>query len=175
MACRAGEWKHNTNLGSYMPTTNNSSNIKSQGLVYCNGVGVFSGIDASTVGFVATSNGAGAAPSFQAFTPTTAITWTAQSTGFTAAAANGYVCTAALTATLPSSPSNGDIISFIVDTTGSVVIQAAASQFIRINGSVSSSAGTATSTARGNAVQLVYNSSDTTWLAYSFITTWTLA
>lgn len=158
-----------------MATINNGANIKAQGLTYCNGSGVFSGIDASTVGFVATSNGTGVAPSFQAFTPTTAMTWTAQGSGFTAAVANGYVCTAALTATLPASPSNGDIISFIVDTTGSVVIQAAASQFIRIAGSVSSSAGTATSTARGNSVSLVYNSSDTTWLAYSSITAWTLA
>ncbi len=158
-----------------MVTVNNAANIKAQGLTYSNGSGVFSGIDASTVGFVATSNGTAVAPSFQAFTPTTAMTWTAQGSGFTAAAANGYTLTAALTATLPASPSNGDLISFIVDTTGSVVIQAVGSQLIRIDGSVSSAAGTATSTARGNAVSLVYNSSDTTWLAYSFITTWTLA
>lgn len=155
--------------------TNNSANIKTQGVVYFNGTGTFSGIDASTVGFVLTSNGTGVAPSFQTFTPVIATTWSAEATGFTAAAANGYVCTAALTATLPTSPSNGDTVQIIVDTTGSVVIQAATGQFIRIAGSVSSSAGTATSTARGNAVSLVYNSSDTTWLAYSFITTWTLA
>lgn len=158
-----------------MAIVNNSANIKTQGIVYCNGLGVFSGIDGSTVGFVNTSNGTGAASSFQAFTPTTAVTWSAQSTGFTAAVANGYICTAALTATLPASPSNGDLVSIIVDTTGSVVIQAATGQFIRIQASVSTSAGTATSTARGNAVSLTYNSSDTTWIAYSSLTTWTLA
>jgi hypothetical protein len=157
-----------------MAIINNSCNIKSQGITYCNGSGVFSGIDASTVGFVNTSNGTGVAPSFQAFTPTIATTWTAQSTGFTAAAANGYICTAALTVTLPASPSNGDAIQIVVDTTGSVVIQAGVLQFIRIDGNITI-VGTATSTARGNAVSLVYNSSDLTWVAYSFITTWTLS
>ena len=46
--------------------TNNSINISSQGTVYYNGTNAFSGIDASTSGFVLTSNGTGSAPSFQA-------------------------------------------------------------------------------------------------------------
>lgn len=45
---------------------NNAGNIKDQGVSYCNGSGVFSGIDASTATFVLTSNGTGVAPSFQA-------------------------------------------------------------------------------------------------------------
>ena len=46
--------------------TNNSANIKTQGVCYCNGSGVFSGVDGSTSGYVLTSNGTGVAPSFQA-------------------------------------------------------------------------------------------------------------
>lgn len=45
---------------------NNASNINTQGVCYCNGSGVFSGLDGSTSGFVLTSNGTGVAPSFQA-------------------------------------------------------------------------------------------------------------
>lgn len=48
-----------------MPT-NNAIDLNSQGSVYYNGTGTFSGIDASTSGFVLTSNGTGVAPSFQA-------------------------------------------------------------------------------------------------------------
>lgn len=45
--------------------TNNSINLKAQGTAYYNGTGTFSGVDASTAGFVLTSNGTGVAPSFQ--------------------------------------------------------------------------------------------------------------
>ncbi len=44
---------------------NNALNITAQGTVYFNGTGTFSEIDASTAGFVYTSNGTGVAPSFQ--------------------------------------------------------------------------------------------------------------
>lgn len=47
-----------------MPT-NNAVNISSQGTVYFNGTGTFSGVDGSTSGFVLTSNGTGVAPSYQ--------------------------------------------------------------------------------------------------------------
>lgn len=46
--------------------SNNAVNISSQGTVYYNGTNAFSGIDGSTSGFVLTSTGTGAAPSFQA-------------------------------------------------------------------------------------------------------------
>lgn len=48
-----------------MSETNNSSDIKHQGVQYFNGTGTFSGIDGSTAGKVLTSNGTGVAPSFQ--------------------------------------------------------------------------------------------------------------
>jgi len=131
-------------------------------------------IGTAAVGLVLTANGAGISPSFQTYTPQTLLAWTNQSGNFNAASNNGYIATAALTATLPASPSNGDLVAVIVDTTGSVVIAANLLQFIRIDGNVSLVVGTATSTARGNAVTLVYNSSDLTWIAQSFVTAWTV-
>lgn len=46
--------------------TNNAINLSAQGIPYYNGAGTFSGLDGSTAGFVLTSTGTGAAPSFQA-------------------------------------------------------------------------------------------------------------
>jgi hypothetical protein len=54
--------------------TNNSTNIASQGTVYYNGTGTFSGVDGSTAGKVLTSNGTGVAPSFQASSASGAVT-----------------------------------------------------------------------------------------------------
>lgn len=45
--------------------TKNVCNISSQGVVYYNGTGSFSGIDGGTSSYVLTSNGTGVAPSFQ--------------------------------------------------------------------------------------------------------------
>ncbi len=46
--------------------TNNALNLNTQGVPYYNGTGTFTGLDGSTSGKVLTSNGTGAAPSFQA-------------------------------------------------------------------------------------------------------------
>lgn len=54
-----------------MTGTANSLNISQQGIVYFDGISIFSGIDGSTVGKVLTSNGTGVSPSFQ--TPTNAM------------------------------------------------------------------------------------------------------
>ena len=107
---------------------------------------------------------------------TDAFAWSDQAVSFAAAVQNGYFCTAALTATLPSaSLVNGSTIIIYVDTSSPVVIQAAAGQQIEISQTISSVAGTATSTAQGNIVTLVYRVSDTTWHSISSSGTWTLA
>lgn len=49
-----------------MSSTNNAIGLSQQGVAYYNGIGVFSGLDGSTIGKVLTSNGTGVAPSFQA-------------------------------------------------------------------------------------------------------------
>ncbi len=101
--------------------------------------------------------------------------WSDQSVSFAALPQNGYFCTAALTVTLPTaSLVTGSTIIIYVDTASAVVIQAGAGQQIEISQTLSSVAGTATSTAQGNIVTLVYRASDTTWHSISSSGSFTL-
>ncbi len=94
--------------------------------------------------------------------------WSDQAVTFSAAVQNGYFCTAALTVNLPSAGLvSGSTVIIYVDTASTVTIQAAAGQQIEISQSISSVAGTATSTAQGNIVTLVFRTSDSTWHAIS--------
>ena len=91
--------------------------------------------------------------------------WADTSGTFTAAAGNGYFISGASTATLPASPSNGDSVAFVCDTASALVITGNTSQIIRIGSGASSAAGTATSTAIGDSITLVYRVADTTWIS----------
>lgn len=108
-------------------------------------------------------------------TATSGETWTdiSGTTGLTAN--NNYFVTAASTLTLPASPSQGNRIKIIVDTASSVVITANTGQTIRLSTGVSSSAGTQTNTARGDAMTIVYRSTGTVWIAEDFVGSWTPA
>ena len=108
-------------------------------------------------------------------TVTGGMTWTDEAAGFTADANNGYFCTAALTALLPAIPSQGNVVQIICDTASAVVVQANAGQMIRIGAELSSSGGTATSTAQGDNLNLVYRASGATWIALSADATWLVA
>lgn len=104
-----------------------------------------------------------------------ALTWTDEATSFAAASNNGYFITATLTATLPASPSQGDVIAFLVDVTpGNLTIQANTGQFIDLGLVSTAAAGTAVNTQYGDSITLVYRASDTSWFATSSIGTWTL-
>lgn len=102
------------------------------------------------------------------------MAWTDESTSFNAASGNGYFVTGTATATMPASPSQGNVISFIVDTTSTLTITANTGQVIRIGSAVSASAGTAANNARGDSLTLIYRSSDTAWIAREVIGTWTV-
>lgn len=91
--------------------------------------------------------------------------WSDTSGTFTAASGNGYFITATSTSTLPASPTEGDTISFIVDSAQFLTITGNTGQRIRIGSSLSASAGTAVNTARGDSIQLVYRSTGTTWFS----------
>ena len=91
--------------------------------------------------------------------------WSPQSGPFTSNSNNGYVITAAASTTLPGSPSNGDSIAFILNTASALVVTANSGQVIRIGANASSTAGTATSTAIGDSIELVYSSTGTTWFS----------
>lgn len=108
-------------------------------------------------------------------TVSAAMNWTDENVGFTAVTNNGYFCTAGLTVTLPAGASQGNTINIIVDTASPVVIQADVTQFIRIGAEISSMGGTATNTAIGDNLVLVYRNSTSTWIANEADATWTLA
>lgn len=102
--------------------------------------------------------------------------WSDQAVSFAASPQNGYFCTAALTVTLPTAGLvTGSTIIIYVDTASPVVLQSGAGQQIEISQTVSTVSGTATSTAQGNIVTLVYRASDTTWHAISSAGSFTLA
>lgn len=109
-----------------------------------------------------TSNGAG-------------FPWTDEGSGITLSSNNGYFVTAAVTETLPASPSQGDVVKIICADAGPVVITANTGQTINLGASSSSSGGTATNTDLGDALDLVYRSSTTTWFALNAVGSWTLA
>lgn len=91
--------------------------------------------------------------------------WIDQASSTDALAFTGYFSTSAITMTLPSAPAQGETIAFIADSAGELEVQAPAGQFIRIGDQISSSGGTATNSAQGDALTLVYRASTSTWLA----------
>ncbi len=106
----------------------------------------------------------------------TPFPWTDQSTGFTAVSNNGYFVTASLTATLNSSPEQGDVIRFVVTASATLTIQANTGQKIRLGSVIGASAGSAVNTKQGDAMNLVYRTADTTWYNFeSPVGAWTIS
>lgn len=98
--------------------------------------------------------------------------WIDQGTSITLAINTGYFVTAATTQTLPASPSQGDVVKIICDTTGAVVVTANTGQTIRIGNTASASAGNATSTQRGDSLELIYRAATTQWIALNSTGNW---
>lgn len=103
---------------------------------------------------------------------TTGFIWSDETVNFNALVNNGYFIAASVTANLPASPANGSTISFFVDGAFTLTIQANTGQTIKISSNVSSSAGTQVNTASGDAVTLVYRSTNTRWEAINFVGAW---
>jgi hypothetical protein len=114
------------------------------------------GITTSATGAVVTINSV-------VFTDTTAATL---------AVDNGYFATAAGTYPLPATAAQGEMIIVVCDTAGAVVLDAPASNFIRIGSAITSSGGTVTSNAIGDSLTLRYRLSSLTWEATSVVGTW---
>lgn len=101
--------------------------------------------------------------------------WTDVSGAQAAAVNHGYFITGTCTSTLPASPSQGDTIKYIVDHASQLLtITGNTGQIIRLGNTSTAAAGTAISTLQGDAIELIYRSSDTTWLALSSIGQWNL-
>ncbi len=99
--------------------------------------------------------------------------WSDVSGTVNASSNNGYFVTGSCTSTLPSGPSNGDLVKYIVDTTSALTITANTGQRIRMQNALSGLAGTTVNSARGDSVELVYRSSTSTWFSQSDNGAWT--
>lgn len=99
------------------------------------------------------------------YTDQTATTLTSDS-GTWATAAGAYV--------LPAAPSNGELVEIVCITTG-IVVTANTGQVIFIGGDSTSTAGTATNSAKGDSLWLRYRSTDTSWYSLSTTGVWVLA
>ena len=112
-----------------------------------------------------------------------AIPWTDESSTFSAQIGNGYfitggspTCEMPPNLSFPAVPVQGDTIQFVVHGSGATVtLQAETGQTITIGNASSSVGGTATSSLNGDSAHFVYRSGDSSWIATSFIGTWTLA
>ncbi len=89
----------------------------------------------------------------------------------------GEFITAAATRTLPASAglADGDLFIYSCTTAGALVIQAVGAQKIRIGTLLSSTAGTATSTAIGDSLTLRFDATQGFFMAVSVIGTWLIA
>lgn len=90
---------------------------------------------------------------------------------------SGEFVTAAVTRTLPATAGllDGDLVIYYCTTAGALVVTANTGQTIRIGTLVSSSAGTATSTAIGDSLTLRFDATAVSWRAVSVIGTWVMA
>lgn len=90
---------------------------------------------------------------------------------------SGEFVTTAVTRTLPASGGllDGDLVEYFCTTSSALAITANTGQTIRIGTLVTSSAGTATSTAIGDSVSLRWYAAGNLWCATSVIGTWVIA
>ena len=147
--------------------TANAINISTYGVVFFDSTGsppAFTAITPGVSGTILTSTGATTSPTWQA-PSISGFPWTDEATSFGAVANNGYFVTAAATATLPASPSQGDAVAFAYDAaTGAVTITANTGQVIRVGSVVSATAGTCVSQVRGDSIKLVYRTVGSAWI-----------
>lgn len=173
--------------------TQNAINLSAAGVVSYNGTGTFTGsvltefntlvggssnaivsIAPGTAGFVLTSNGASASPSYQAAVtgvfPYTVVTGATQTMSIN----NGYIASAAISGvafTLPTTSAVGSILIIDSLSTGSGwTLDYAVGQSVQIgNTSSTVTTGTLASTNSGDGVRLVCAIANLTWIVESSI------
>jgi|GEM_PF-5307639 len=94
-------------------------------------------------------------------------TWSDENGAFNAIAGNGYFIQGTSTALLPSNPTNGTSIAFIVSSLDILTIQAQNNHSIQIGKDRSGANGTAMSTIFGDSVELIFHITDLTWYAFT--------
>lgn len=100
------------------------------------------------------------------------LSWSDEVANFSAVSNNGYFIAGNAIASLPATPTNGDVIVFIVDGAFTVTVTASAGKTIKIGPVTSAAAGTAANTANGDTLTLVYRSTNTRWEAESYVGAW---
>jgi hypothetical protein len=104
------------------------------------------------------------------------VVYTDQGGSTTVTSDSGSFATAAITLTLPASPALGERCEFIADDANQLIVQANTGQVISVDGADSSTAGTATSDgAKGATLNLIYQSSTSTWFDIGHNGIWVLA
>lgn len=102
------------------------------------------------------------------------VVWTDQAAPAAVTANSGSFDTAGVTLTLPAAPPQGTECRFLC-INAPTVIQASGADTIQIGNSASSAGGTATGTANGDGLWLIYNTAFTRWMALSSQGNWVLA
>jgi hypothetical protein len=125
-----------------------------------------SSISPSTSGYVLTSNGVSANPSFQAIS--SGEIWTAITASQTLAVNNGYICVSpggALSLLLPAVSAVGNIIEVTLDGSTSFTITQGAGQQIRIGNATTTAGvgGSIASTQQGDSVRMVCSVANLKW------------
>ncbi len=95
----------------------------------------------------------------------------------TSALNTGEFVTAAVTRTLPASAglADGDLFIYVCTTANALIIQSVTAQKIRIGSQITAAAGSATSTAIGDAISLRFNATDGFFYAVSVVGNWSLS
>jgi len=102
------------------------------------------------------------------------LVWTDQGVSTTVTRDSASFATAAITLTLPAAPTQGEECRFAATTAGALVVTANAGQRIRLGNTLSAIAGTATTTAIGDAVWLTFRAADSVWYANNSVGSWTI-
>lgn len=156
--------------------------VDATGFVSTSGTGVMNTITGDTGGALSPTagnfnilGGPGVTTSGSGSTLTINSVVFTNTTATTLAVDNGYNATAAGTYNMPATAAQGEMIIVFCDTTGAVVLDCPALNFIRIGTAITSSGGTVTSTLQGDSLTLRYRLSTLTWEAVSVVGNWILA
>ncbi len=158
---------------------NNAVNASQSGFQSITTGGVWNGrtLTAGTGISISNGDGTGGNPVITA-TNAAITTWTDEAISYAAVDDNGYMSTAAVTGSLPAAGQpNGTTIAFVASTAALHTISPATTDKIRLGSALTTNgtgSGKIVSTAIGDSVQLVYQSSSGIWIATSVIGNWTV-